>query len=171
MILCFFFFFQAEDGIRDIGVTGVQTCALPILRRAGDRLGQLGLADASRPLDQHGLAEALREVGDQRCGLVGEVSDLSQALPDLGNGPGILAWRHVGDDNERMAAVLPHSIGPYVSLMIAGFIIGILGHLFRSRWLVGIGIILIFLAALALPLALNVTTEKPEAPGPLPNPY
>src|SRR3712207_8755037 len=30
MIYCFFFFFQAEDGIRDIGVTGVQTCALPI---------------------------------------------------------------------------------------------------------------------------------------------
>src|SRR3712207_7493372 len=28
------FFFQAEDGIRDIGVTGVQTCALPILSRA-----------------------------------------------------------------------------------------------------------------------------------------
>src|SRR5947209_20417848 len=26
-----FFFFQAEDGIRDIGVTGVQTCAIPIL--------------------------------------------------------------------------------------------------------------------------------------------
>src|SRR2546422_7927596 len=29
--LCFFFFFQAEDGIRDVAVTGVQTCALPIL--------------------------------------------------------------------------------------------------------------------------------------------
>ena len=29
-LLFFFFFFQAEDGIRDIGVTGVQTCALPI---------------------------------------------------------------------------------------------------------------------------------------------
>src|SRR5256886_8321853 len=27
-----FFFFQAEDGIRDLTVTGVQTCALPILR-------------------------------------------------------------------------------------------------------------------------------------------
>ena len=26
----FFFFFQAEDGIRDSPVTGVQTCALPI---------------------------------------------------------------------------------------------------------------------------------------------
>src|SRR5207237_7110077 len=34
------FFFQAEDGIRDSSVTGVQTCALPILfcgRSAGDR--------------------------------------------------------------------------------------------------------------------------------------
>src|SRR5690606_39931542 len=28
--LSFFFFFQAEDGIRDFHVTGVQTCALPI---------------------------------------------------------------------------------------------------------------------------------------------
>src|SRR5256885_5208985 len=31
MLLVFFFFFQAEDGIRDYKVTGVQTCALPIL--------------------------------------------------------------------------------------------------------------------------------------------
>src|SRR5258706_4077738 len=29
---CVFFFFQAEDGIRDWSVTGVQTCALPICR-------------------------------------------------------------------------------------------------------------------------------------------
>src|SRR5205085_3379192 len=29
----FFFFFQAEDGIRDLTVTGVQTCALPISHR------------------------------------------------------------------------------------------------------------------------------------------
>src|SRR5580658_1827946 len=28
--MCFYFFFQAEDGIRDYKVTGVQTCALPI---------------------------------------------------------------------------------------------------------------------------------------------
>src|SRR6266853_1747793 len=32
-MLCYFFFFQAEDGIRDLTVTGVQTCALPILNR------------------------------------------------------------------------------------------------------------------------------------------
>src|SRR5258708_28027074 len=31
---CVFFFFQAEDGIRDDLVTGVQTCALPILHGA-----------------------------------------------------------------------------------------------------------------------------------------
>src|SRR5438874_6101280 len=30
---CCRFFFQAEDGIRDLYVTGVQTCALPIYRR------------------------------------------------------------------------------------------------------------------------------------------
>src|SRR2546430_13333143 len=37
-----FFFFQAEDGIRDLTVTGVQTCALPIFSTAG-------LACAPRP--------------------------------------------------------------------------------------------------------------------------
>src|SRR5204862_1101993 len=30
----FYFFFQAEDGIRDLYVTGVQTCALPISERS-----------------------------------------------------------------------------------------------------------------------------------------
>src|SRR5207249_5328458 len=30
-VMCFLFFFQAEDGIRGRNVTGVQTCALPIL--------------------------------------------------------------------------------------------------------------------------------------------
>src|SRR5256885_14872105 len=36
----FFFFFQAEDGIRDYKVTGVQTCALPISRRRGPYTGR-----------------------------------------------------------------------------------------------------------------------------------
>src|SRR3989449_7043174 len=30
ILVLVFFFFQAEDGIRDVAVTGVQTCALPI---------------------------------------------------------------------------------------------------------------------------------------------
>src|SRR3712207_2566405 len=43
------FFFQAEDGIRDIGVTGVQTCALPIFyrRRAARRRGRAARARGS----------------------------------------------------------------------------------------------------------------------------
>src|SRR3712207_8428988 len=64
------FFFQAEDGIRDIGVTGVQTCALPISPRApaacclvaggsslgarGARVGA-GCRDLSRLLPVHAL--------------------------------------------------------------------------------------------------------------------
>src|SRR2546422_2784726 len=36
-LVIFFFFFQAEDGIRDVAVTGVQTCALPIFGPAASR--------------------------------------------------------------------------------------------------------------------------------------
>src|SRR5690606_9539404 len=36
--IVFFFFFQAEDGIRDFHVTGVQTCALPIFETAREEL-------------------------------------------------------------------------------------------------------------------------------------
>src|SRR5688500_19683655 len=36
--MLYFFFFQAEDGIRDYKVTGVQTCALPIYAGLGDRV-------------------------------------------------------------------------------------------------------------------------------------
>src|SRR2546427_4013552 len=38
LVFLFFFFFQAEDGIRDLTVTGVQTCALPISPRVPARL-------------------------------------------------------------------------------------------------------------------------------------
>src|SRR5262249_57930380 len=44
-----FFFFQAEDGIRDWSVTGVQTCALPIY---------LGLSDRRRRHRDHGPAQS-----------------------------------------------------------------------------------------------------------------
>src|SRR3712207_4452057 len=53
-------FFQAEDGIRDIGVTGVQTCALPIfgIGKAGDA-GELKRAlDEAAALDRRLIVEA-----------------------------------------------------------------------------------------------------------------
>src|SRR2546430_8714049 len=59
----FFFFFQAEDGIRDLTVTGVQTCALPISwRNSGVQRSGQSLVGASRPLvggDEHLLVASL----------------------------------------------------------------------------------------------------------------
>ena len=63
-----------------------------------------------------------------------------------------------------LAALLPQSPTPYIVLMLAGFGIGILGHLTRARWLVATGVILIFLGALLFPFLANVTTEDRPAP-------
>src|SRR2546422_11715360 len=62
IVTCFFFFFfQAEDGIRDVAVTGVQTCALPIfpLKHAGLALA-IGLGAC---LNAGLLYRKLREYG------------------------------------------------------------------------------------------------------------
>src|SRR3712207_8341705 len=58
--MIFVFFFQAEDGIRDIGVTGVQTCALPISKSGGCAedcgfCAQSRFAEAETPL--HAMME------------------------------------------------------------------------------------------------------------------
>ena len=60
-----------------------------------------------------------------------------------------------------LATLLPHSATPYIVLMIIGFATGILGHLSASRWLVAIGVILIFLGAFLFPLAINLTESTP----------
>src|SRR6266702_6337356 len=60
MTIVFFFFFQAEDGIRDGHVTGVQTCALPIFE-GGEAVVTVQSLEA-----EHGLIEGRRaaEIGD-----------------------------------------------------------------------------------------------------------
>jgi hypothetical protein len=63
-----------------------------------------------------------------------------------------------------LAALFPQSPTPYITLMLAGFAVGILGHLTRARWLVAAGVILIFLGALLFPLAANITTEDRPPP-------
>jgi hypothetical protein len=45
---------------------------------------------------------------------------------------------------------------PFVAMMIAGFVIGVFGHITRVKSLVALGIGLIFLATFLLPLAANV---------------
>src|SRR5437667_1812183 len=84
--IIFFFFFQAEDGIRDRDVTGVQTCALPIsalfawgytTQSAGDRREQLapvatfssgpaGMTQAKLALNTHSAGESLAQPVKQR---------------------------------------------------------------------------------------------------------
>src|SRR3989449_7736634 len=59
VLIVFFFFFQAEDGIRDVAVTGVQTCALPISTIAAKNIGfELRCADPI-PMDM----EYTRDLG------------------------------------------------------------------------------------------------------------
>src|SRR5215216_6092509 len=93
----FFFFFQAEDGIRDDLVTGVQTCALPICAHRFPRdlygeLAQLGLMGACVP-EEYGGAGAdflsyilvLEELsrGDAGVGVTVAVHTSAATLPLL----------------------------------------------------------------------------------------
>src|SRR5687768_17793397 len=56
----FFFFFQAEDGIRDVAVTGVQTCAFPIWRWLRGVVQVLGTQCVAHP-DEREQGEWLRQ--------------------------------------------------------------------------------------------------------------
>src|SRR5688500_19328118 len=61
------FFFQAEDGIRDYKVTGVQTCALPISSSAPARIAaaERHRAAADVPVEQR--REEVRKIGRASC--------------------------------------------------------------------------------------------------------
>ena len=63
-----------------------------------------------------------------------------------------------------VAGILPETITPYLLLMLAGFVVGTAGHLYKSKLTVGIGIAMIFCATLLLPLALIATEDSPENP-------
>src|SRR5688500_20355954 len=70
LLLLSSFFFQAEDGIRDYKVTGVQTCALPIsARRSGQEAIELGNRFRfARPSQLAGLLDSRRkEIGRASC--------------------------------------------------------------------------------------------------------
>src|SRR2546425_191631 len=92
-----FFFFQAEDGIRDKLVTGVQTCALPIYsRRWTKSIGSSGYGNGDRNFGARrrpGVNEPKR-VG--AAGVVGLHSD--QVLAS--------AWRHRDTELHRVTPIL-----------------------------------------------------------------
>src|SRR5437016_6579129 len=68
VFISFFFFFQAEDGIRDWSVTGVQTCALPIFHRAPGRRLRVGALAEQVTLSRTGMTRLLDRV--ERDGLI-----------------------------------------------------------------------------------------------------
>src|SRR5205085_7565199 len=77
-LLCFFF--QAEDGIRDLTVTGVQTCALPISAAAAQgpaSADSVVVGDRDAPVDDE---RADREGAEDGCG-DGEPADAEEPDP------------------------------------------------------------------------------------------
>src|SRR5207247_4461520 len=102
------FFFQAEDGIRDPLVTGVQTCALPIwiptsgrvrVRRGGGSYGGLGAATAVATLllssrtaltarrSRRGLPDPLLDHGLEGSGALGGGGGLLPSAPPPARSP------------------------------------------------------------------------------------
>src|SRR2546430_8217652 len=73
-----FFFFQAEDGIRDLTVTGVQTCALPIYQYVGRVAREIAVVLPVHEQQVHAEGGRLRlervghaqQHGDARCAVV-----------------------------------------------------------------------------------------------------
>src|SRR2546429_9706784 len=89
--MLFFFFFQAEDGIRDVAVTGVQTCALPIYAsRVSDRRRGLRPRRQIRPaavqrrggrgLHAPGIEKRRAEIGRASCRGRVEISGVAGSL-------------------------------------------------------------------------------------------
>src|SRR5438445_147845 len=106
----YFFFFQAEDGIRDIGVTGVQTCALPIY------LSQtMALESNDRPLQGEFLrtAKTINKMVDQLGAFAAEVTRVAREVGTEGKLGGQAqvkgvagTWKDLTDSVNSMAGNL-----------------------------------------------------------------
>src|SRR5208337_5236913 len=98
----FIFFFQAEDGIRDTSVPGVQTCALPIWRRRPSR--PVGLAADLRDALPRKTLAADADAVLHRASVAEREIKLAQFGVD-GDGSGGLAGRIVDNAPRHAAAV------------------------------------------------------------------
>src|SRR5262249_20507047 len=123
-----FFFFQAEDGIRDWSVTGVQTCALPIFTgpaaeqhqpAEGERVGvdhpfQPGAGKAERPLNvrQRDVEEGGVHPHHQ---LRGRDDQKGQAKAGAGGGRGARRGRP-----PRYRSCLGHEDSPPLPVLLSG---------------------------------------------------
>src|SRR5215471_21751141 len=118
--LFFFFFFQAEDGIRDLYVTGVQTCALPISGISANEASGGTLTQLDHPLARALAQFALRPEPQQqlRLSLQGHVRFFSlskstvdgAALPRRGTSPaqGLVILVEDVSEQRALAAQVAH---------------------------------------------------------------
>src|SRR2546430_11851407 len=98
-ILSYFFFFQAEDGIRDLTVTGVQTCALPI--SGGLVVGlAVHLVRVELALGQAGFG-------------AGQGRDAAWHVPAVGRGVGLALRRGVRSEERRVGKECRSRWSPY----------------------------------------------------------
>src|SRR6478736_9477909 len=89
------FFFQAEDGIRDFTVTGVQTCALPIFLEGSWGIFELDVEHLMEPLPERILYEDVITYPAAR-------QDVAVAVPETVEAGAILAEaREAGGDDLR----------------------------------------------------------------------
>src|SRR5205809_5951770 len=90
VVYCFLFFFQAEDGIRDVAVTGVQTCALPIsapAHRVSARCAGAAPGGAPPEAAASGWRSAVSvEIGRASCRERVEVSVVAGGVQEKDNG-------------------------------------------------------------------------------------
>src|SRR2546429_3645074 len=113
VVFCFFFF-QAEDGIRDVAVTGVQTCALPIYRdpaRSARALSQRGsrspvVARVRDVRPEHLRRDRRRAGGDSR--VRGEArADFLGPLSDYPRRPPAIIRKNAGDRRGSSVSRMP----------------------------------------------------------------
>src|SRR2546430_16140149 len=122
-VFCFFFFFQAEDGIRDLTVTGVQTCALPIFSRYSDAIGRALLPLVERRLhlreqvlgaqhlgmrERHDAGGEARNLARAQVGERVPQQQLAQPLDELAPALGVGLRQ---DEREFVAAVAGDEVG------------------------------------------------------------
>src|SRR3982075_1906032 len=112
----FFFFFQAEDGIRDAPVTGVQTCALPIYPLVVPYEPQLrpGAPIPAEPL-RHGSGEPSGRISLVVLEIpVGEIED------EVRREHRVVSGRHRGEEDARLVDVELVGIQPTPPISVRG---------------------------------------------------
>src|SRR5690606_39807688 len=110
-----FFFFQAEDGIRDFHVTGVQTCALPILAT---------LSTSSQWKSSHAVRTASTSASSTAA-----YGSSTTSMPSMGPGPdgsyprtiaprAASRWRMAMDGDSRRSSVRALKVRPHAPMRL-----------------------------------------------------